>query len=98
VLGPLLSSPALVSGPLDVTFLGSWSTEPTSRPFVTQLGGNMAQIEWTRLTDGDPAGGAIVRINLQFVPEPGTAALLGLGLAGLGVVGRSSRQETKATT
>ena len=31
------------------------------------------------------------------VPEPGTALLFGLGLAGFGVIGRSRREESKAT-
>ncbi len=42
----------------------------------------------------EPAG---VGSTPLVTPEPGTAALLGLGLAGLGVVGRSKRQERKAT-
>jgi hypothetical protein len=36
--------------------------------------------------------------SFTVVPEPGTALLMGLGLAGLGSVGRSRRQESKATT
>jgi hypothetical protein len=98
-LSGLQSIPALVPGELDVTFLpvgDDWGTLPSTRPFVTNAGG-IQTIQWTLLSGADPAGGAIARINLQFVPEPGTAALLGLGLAGLGVVGRSKRQESEGT-
>jgi hypothetical protein len=82
---------------LDVTFLGDFTSEPSTRPFVTTVGG-VQTIQWTLLTGADPGTGAIARINLNFVPEPGTGLLVGLGLAGLGVVGSSRRQESKATT
>ncbi len=95
-LSGLQSIPALVPGELDVTFLGDFASEPSTRPFVTNEGGIQA-IQWTLLTGADPGTGAIARINLSFVPEPGTALLVGLGLVGLGVVGRSRREESKAT-
>ena len=40
----------------------------------------------------------LVSGSITTVPEPGTALLMGLGLAGLGSVGRSRRQESKSTT
>ncbi len=45
------------------------------------------------LYNGDERAWAVFTV----VPEPGTALMLGLGLAGLGVVGRSRREESKAT-
>jgi hypothetical protein len=86
-LSDLQSIPALVPGELDVTFLGDFTSEPNTRPFVTNEGGIQA-IQWTQLTGADPGTGAIARINLSFVPEPCSILLLGLGLAGLSVVGR----------
>jgi len=35
--------------------------------------------------------------SFSAIPEPGTALLMGLGLAGLGAVGRSRREETRRT-
>jgi hypothetical protein len=46
---------------------------------------------------GEVSVGSYATLFTRVVPEPGTASLLGLGLAGLGVVGRSRREESKAT-
>jgi len=40
---------------------------------------------------------AFDRPIVGVVPEPGTALLMGLGLVGMGVVGRSRRQESQGT-
>jgi hypothetical protein len=95
-LSGLQSIPALVPGVLDVTFLGDFTSEPSTRPFVTTVGG-IQTIQWTLLTGADPGTGAIARINLNFVPEPSTALLLGLGLVGIAAGGRSRREASKAT-
>jgi len=107
-LSGLESTVDLVSGPMAecgpgleethcVNFL-NFQTKPSTLPFVTvDSGSGTAAIEWTRLTDMDPEIGSVAIIRLSFVPEPGTALLFGLGLAGLGVVGRSRREESEGT-
>ncbi len=91
--------PDLVAGDLDVRFVGNWGVDnldiPALSPFVTA---DLSSVRWSSLAGGDPSGGGVAVISLNFVPEPGTAALLGLGLAGLGVVGRSRRQESEGST
>jgi hypothetical protein len=95
-LSNLQSNPDLVLGEItDVDFINFFS-EPTTRPFVTNVGG-IQIIQWTLLAGMDPQLGSIARINLTFVPEPGTALLMGLGLAGLGVFGRSRRDDSETT-
>jgi hypothetical protein len=51
---------------------------------------------------GNVYAGGLESVNIigqwEVVPEPGTALLMGLGLAGLGAAGRSRRDESKATT
>jgi hypothetical protein len=51
---------------------------------------------WLPGATGDPLTGVTIRTWAKFtvVPEPGTALLMGLGLAGLGAAGRPRRQTT----
>jgi len=87
-LSNLQSNPDLVVGEItDVDFINV--TAPLTRPFVTIDGGTgLGTIEWSLLNGTDPGLESVVRINLSFAPEPGTAALLSLGLAGLAFAGR----------
>jgi hypothetical protein len=102
-LSGLESMPDLIPGPITAPCLSDEQTncvrflnfndEPITRPSVSADG----TFEWTRLTGMDPQLGSIAIVRLNFVPELGTAALLGLGLGGLGVVGRSRRGATHET-
>jgi hypothetical protein len=83
-----------------VDFIGTWISEPDELPSVGNSGlpGNIASISWD-LGGAKPSALDSARINLNFtpVPEPGTALLMGLGLLGLGVVGKSRREESDPT-
>ena len=83
-----------------VDFIGTWLSQPDELPSVSNSGlpGNIASISWD-LGGAKPSALDSARINLNFtlVPEPGTALLMGLGLLGLGVVGKSRREENDPT-
>jgi hypothetical protein len=53
-------------------------------------GGEEYTLFWTDI--------AFTKPTVGVVPEPGTALLMGLGLAGLGAAGRSRREESEGTT
>ena len=82
----------------DLEFSAGWNTLPDSLPVVTNIPDSaLATLEWTNLAGGDPVGNASVTINLAYVPEPSTAVLFGLGLTGLGLVGRRRRESDRQT-
>ena len=61
------------------------------------LTGSSADNWSAELRQSDPLTGfepslAVGEINLTLIPEPATAAMLSLGLAGLGAVDRSRRR------
>ena len=83
-----------------VVFNGNWISEPDELPIIGNSGlpGNIASISWD-LVGARPNALNTATINLNFtaVPEPGTALLTCLGLLGLGVVGKSRREESDLT-
>ena len=70
-----------------VEFSDGFSSLPIRDPEVVNFMAGETQfsrINWVDLQGADPVGAnAVATINLAFVPEPGTALLLGAGLVGL---------------
>jgi hypothetical protein len=67
-----------------VEFNGNWAFVPSAGPTASNTGlpNNEGTIQWA-LDGADPISDATATINLNFVPEPGTAVLLAAGLGGL---------------
>jgi hypothetical protein len=113
VLGTLNDWPTLAQGAgpegSDQFFIAAFLEEPA---LISAVGGEFypSVPDWDRCDNNQAAGQADCLLGITVfltdvvvtwaeftVPEPGTALLMGLGFLGLGVVGKSRREESDLT-